>query len=1127
MAIGIRGKLINSVQKLRDRTSLDERAGAFVQNRLKPIGQNFAQAGRNLSNFRPVLSQNLSRQNRFSMGDNLSYQLNKPQPFGKTGESIINTLDRFKQTTNPALQLPQQLAGGLISGQNLSMGGAPSRAPQSIPEKVAFGAGSMIGSVNPKSITGRTVGGFVKATNPLLKYAVKPFAGAVSSRLAAGGGNVIQGMAMDKALNRPTTPTGVGVDLASGLLLGPNQFDDALKPIGKGFGTGRNRNNQWNKQDIDLLDEVMDYVQQNKKIDLPTLNQIDKRLSELADGYLPKQVVVNIAQKYSNNPRKAAIEIGKELQKSFKRVGQESEFNLPKLGIVGDQKIDLSNKPQQLNVKKLNLPDEQRAVVRGLEEKTPRVQLANDVVKDMAETATPRKTALSMDMTAKRASEDLALRQRIVSNTKKLATITDTTQREKLLLQIAKDSKVSRQAGTDIARQLQARNILADPAATPMERVFKLLDNAGVDEKKYVKDAAKVDWNNGNQVVDFYRKHVPPKWHEWLDEFRYTNMLSSPNTQINNAFSNALQTAVVTPIEKTIAGGIDLVKSKLTGSEQKYFVRQGADYSKGYIKAMPEAVRNFRKALSGEIGITNLDMDRLPTASKGLMKAYSTPLRLLEASDQFFRTLVKGGEIESLKRNNLSPEEALKKAEESADYRLFRQKFDPNGELGQGVVLKVFDQWNSKIERLRDAPGGKWIVPFLKTPTNILKQGVEYSPLGFTTAIGAKNPIEQLAKASVGSAVFATAYGMAEAGLTTWDTPTNAKERAEFYDAGLQPYSVKIGDKWVSYSKLGVLAYPIAMASAMKWAKDNGLSDDKMVTAGTAAGGFLGFFADQSYVRGIGDIIDGLRGDEFKRDRAISNIPSQMVPYRSLQGWFARLVDPVYRKSTGKNLGETVVNSIKSQTPFLSKSLPAYETPTGQPSQRQFPGINSVSPLQITKEKPYEKQIFDNNSQVRLKDRQIKALEKKAESETDLPAQKANLVYVKDNDGKYTTIDMAYSPKMPKLSGSKEIDKKLLSAYKGELTTKENDIVKLYQSGYYTVEQAEKQLKQIDTIRDFLKSASGGGKSLITDSELMTAYRRALKASLGLSQPPKSQQSVATSYGRELQNRARNFKSVI
>jgi hypothetical protein len=510
----------------------------------------------------------------------------------------------------------------------------------------------------------------------------------------------------------------------------------------------------------------------------------------------------------------------------------------------------------------------------------------------------------------------------------------------------------------DAGRRLQSFNIGAEDI-TIKERVLGDVLKAGATAEEILEAGRKIDWNNAEEITAFYRKFKPATIAEKLDEFRYTNMLSSPNTHINNTFSNFIQTAVLAPVEKTIRGTLSFAESRLTGKEQEYFAGQGVDFAKGYWKSLPDAWTNLKNTLSTDSTLTKPDVNLIPTSNSKFRKLYTTPLRALEASDQFFRTLVKGGEMESLKRQGITGAKAAKMAEREADYRTFRQAFDPDGKLGQNKVLQVWDKWNSAIGNLRNVPGGKYLVPFLQTPTNILKQGLEYSPLGFSTVPGASDPMGQLSKAVVGSTVFAGAYAMANSGLTTWDAPTNSTEKSEFYAAGLQPYSVKIGDKWVSYSKLGPLAYPIAMASALKWSKENNGDEGVLTTAGTAMAGTLGFFADQSYVRGIGDIIDAFRGDEYKQARGLGNIPSQMVPYRAFMGWISRLVDPVYRDTAGGSVPEQIGKSIVSQIPYASKSLPARETPFGGESQRQFPGINAVSPFSISQEKPEEKAFYD------------------------------------------------------------------------------------------------------------------------------------------------------------------------
>lgn len=502
---------------------------------------------------------------------------------------------------------------------------------------------------------------------------------------------------------------------------------------------------------------------------------------------------------------------------------------------------------------------------------------------------------------------------------------------------------------SDKGRSLRAFAVDAEDAGIK-QQVVKDLQKLGIETKRLIEASKNVDWDNAQQVTEFYRKFKPAGFLEKLEEYRYANMLSSPNTQINNIFSNFIQSGIVTPVEKTLTGTLDFARSRLTGKEQKYFAGQGVDYANGYWGSLPQAWKNFRGVLSGNGGLAKPDIDFIPTGTGKVHKAYTTPLRALEATDQFFRTLVIGGETKSLQRAGITGAEAVKKAEAEATYRVFRQEFDPDGKLGQGGVLKVWDKWNVGINHLRQLPGGKWIVPFLQTPTNILKQGVEYSPLGFTTIPGSKEPMVQLSKAMIGSSVFVGAYSLADAGLTTWDAPINKKDKDAFYEAGLQPYSVKIGDKWVSYSKLGPLSYPIAMAAAMKWAKDNGADNNALEIAGAGVGGFLQFFADQSYMQGIGDVIDAARGDTWKQGRSIANIPSQLIPYRALQGWAARLIDPVYRDISGDSIPEQAIDSIKSQVPFLSKTLDPNINSKGEEVKRSNPYINAVSPFKMSEQ---------------------------------------------------------------------------------------------------------------------------------------------------------------------------------
>src|SRR6185369_9518784 len=114
-------------------------------------------------------------------------------------------------------------------------------------------------------------------------------------------------------------------------------------------------------------------------------------------------------------------------------------------------------------------------------------------------------------------------------------------------------------------------------------------------------------------------------------------------------------------------------------------------------------------------------------------------------------------------------------------------------------ALNAIDSATELMYSIRKKPKvGKlisWFIPFVETPMNILKQGIEFSPLGFGTIPGAANKTEQTAKALIGSAIFTAAGYAGLQGRLTWAAPTGEKEKQLFYSSGRQPYSIKIGNE--------------------------------------------------------------------------------------------------------------------------------------------------------------------------------------------------------------------------------------------------------------------------------------------------------------------------------------------
>lgn len=527
--------------------------------------------------------------------------------------------------------------------------------------------------------------------------------------------------------------------------------------------------------------------------------------------------------------------------------------------------------------------------------------------------------------------------------------------------------------GQFIARLLGQRRIISDPSQKTIfnQMISKIIKN-GADPEEVAKAAKGVNFEDPKQATEFYRKFIKTNIGDWNNLLRYNSMLSSPNTHINNAFSNLVNTTVVAPIEKTITGTLDLFSSKITGKPRQYRAGEGLAYSKGYVENVKKAATNFTNALRGKTDSTELDLRNIPLATKGAgQKAYtilSYPMRMLEASDQFFRTLTEGGEKAALnyrQAGGIKVKNIGETANSMANYRLYREGLkDPR----QGKLLDAIDTFTGLIEQARNSKNSwvsvpaKWTLPFVRTPMNIFKQGIEYSPAGALTMIGAQNKTEQLSKAIVGASVMLGASSLLGSGRLTWAEPTDVKKKQAFRDAGLQPYAVKIGDNWVSFTKLPpAISFNLAFVAALNDAQEKGLmSDGALENTLSALSKYGNFLADQSYAKNIGDLLSAVKGDPESMTSFISNYPQQEIPFRALGGWMARLTDN-YQRKVDSNAGflDKQVQQLMMNLPFASQYVPARENQYGEPILNQNKEINAFSPLKVTTENADKKAYYD------------------------------------------------------------------------------------------------------------------------------------------------------------------------
>ena len=433
-------------------------------------------------------------------------------------------------------------------------------------------------------------------------------------------------------------------------------------------------------------------------------------------------------------------------------------------------------------------------------------------------------------------------------------------------------------------------------------------------------------------AMDEIASKLPYGISDLIDEMRYNNMLSSIGTHLRNGWSNLWQVGVIRPSTLLFQGQPKSV----------------ANYYKGVVSAIPQAVDKALIAISGKTPYKPIEMELgRKLRPKPRLGLYNIPTRLLEASDQFFTTMVKSGEI----ARGATP----KDAEKLAENLLFRSGTKLEN---QGALLNKIDDLTIGVENLRKVGLG-WFIPFIRTPMNVAKQWIEYSPAGVFTLPGAKNKKEQLAKAMVGSVVTLIGAKAAMEGRTTWAAPTDPTEKKLFYDSGRKPYSVKVGNKWIPMQYLGSTAWAFGIPAAVKYYQDDqrqALTDDQVNKLTSALLSLGGFWSQQTFVSGLGSFVNVAQGkDDYTLSKSLAYTGSQIIPFSSLQRYIANIIDPVFRKP------KDVVQQVKSGIPFMTKDLPYYETSTGEPAKRNI--TNYIAPYAMGFENKQFEQPYQERKQ--------------------------------------------------------------------------------------------------------------------------------------------------------------------
>ena len=452
---------------------------------------------------------------------------------------------------------------------------------------------------------------------------------------------------------------------------------------------------------------------------------------------------------------------------------------------------------------------------------------------------------------------------------------------------------------------------------------------------------------------------LPPEKGAKIRSWMRISMLFNPKTQVRNVAGNAL----IMPVNSfgdLFSSYADKLIAKKTGVRTTGTTNVKA-MLKGIKKGAYEATNDYKK------GINTKDMegnrfeisDGKSFSEKNLMgrtlnRTESLLNYVMDVGDRVFSEAAFENSLQNqLVLNNTT--EITQEMIDIAHQEALSRTWNDNNNYTRFVlgVRKGLNKLNVNGYGLGDV-----LIPFAKTPANLTKAIVDYSPAGLVSAIkkgiNLKRSltngqytatmqhefVQNLGKATAGTMLYILGIALAKAGITSGDSDDD-KDTANFLKntLGINSYSIKIGGKSFTYDWAQPLAAPLSITANVVNSKS---SDSKALLEGIvgsldSAGSIL---LEQSFLQSINDVLNDNDGVVSGIINEILELPARAVPTFSKQ--IADLVDGTQRTSFeyGKPI-QSAVNNIKAKIPFVSKTLnPAVDT-MGREIQK-YGGNNNI-----------------------------------------------------------------------------------------------------------------------------------------------------------------------------------------
>ena len=331
--------------------------------------------------------------------------------------------------------------------------------------------------------------------------------------------------------------------------------------------------------------------------------------------------------------------------------------------------------------------------------------------------------------------------------------------------------------------------------------------------------------NNLNEVYEQLGRQVTKTTLQKIDSWRYFAMLANPRTHIRNIVGNTAMATMQYGIKNKVAGAIEGVVSKFNpeierthtivpaSSEVKQFAKNDINNVLDRL-GLTENKYNPKSRLENSMRTFKSD-----TMENTVGKLFDFNDRALEAEDGWgLKAGYKKALADYMTANKLTPEnitdKQLAKARNYAVEQAKEATFHQENQLA--TLINQLSNKNKFAKYTTDA-----ILPFKKTPMNIAKLGIEYSPVGLAKSavydtvqlrkgnITVNKYIDNVSKGLTGTGIALVGYALAQSGILR-ASGSDDKEKADYDEAlGNQTYSIKIGDNTYSLDWIAPSGIPL------------------------------------------------------------------------------------------------------------------------------------------------------------------------------------------------------------------------------------------------------------------------------------------------------------------------------